>query len=130
MKAKLVKPISSLKQAIMQAIGGIVLTIALWQGLSIGVDTAIADSMMASSQPSIVRQVVDRQGDAAMSERKDPANALLDTAETGVKIDADKAERPMGDSPEIVKKTADRNAKQAEKFSEKTTNKVKNFFGF
>jgi hypothetical protein len=65
-----------------------------------------------------------------MKNDKNPVKSLLDTAETGVKIDADKAERPMGDTPELVKQTADRNAKQAGELSEKTTKKVKNFFGF
>jgi hypothetical protein len=122
----------------MQAIGGIVLTIVCWQGLSIGVDAAIAASVQPElgSSTNIVKQVADMENrepgqmDSAMKNDKNPVKSLLDTAETGVKIDADKAERPMGDTPELVKQTADRNAKQAGELSEKTTKKVKNFFGF
>jgi hypothetical protein len=130
MKSTIVQPMSNLRRYFMRAIGAIVLTVACWQGLSIGVDAASADSMVASSQPSIVKQVVERQENAAMKDRQNPATSLLNTTETGVQIDADKAEKPMGDTPAIVKETADRNVKQAEKFSEKTTKKVKNFFGF
>ena len=129
MKSTMMQPMSNLRRYFMQAIGAIVLTVACWQGLSIGADAASADSMVAS-QPSIVKQVVARQEDAAMKDRQNPATSLLNTTETGVKIDADKAEKPMGDTPAIVKETADRNAKQAGEFSEKTTKKVKNFFGF
>ena len=128
---------SNLRRYVMQAIGAIVLTIAFWQGLSIDVDAAIAASVQPGlgSSNNTVQQVANMarepgRMDSAMKNDKNPASALLETAETGVKIDADKAERPIGDTPELVKKTADRNSKQAEEFSEKTTKKVKNFFGF
>jgi hypothetical protein len=121
----------------MQAIGSIVLTIAFWQGLSIDVDAAISASVQPGlgSTNNIVKQVANMERepgrmDSAKKNDKNPAQALLNTTETGVKIDADKAERPIGDTPELVKQTADRNSKQAEEFSEKTTKKVKNFFGF
>ena len=128
---------SNLRRYVMQAIGAIVLTIAFWQGLSIDVDAAIAASVQLGlgSSNNTVQQVANMERepgrmDSAMKNDKNPASALLETAETGVKIDADKAERPIGDTPELVKKTAERNSKQAEEFSEKTTKKVKNFFGF
>ena len=128
---------SNLRRYLIQAIGGIVLTIAFWQGLSIDVDAAIAASVQPGlgSSTTIVKQVANMERepgrmDSAMKNDKNPARSLLETAETGVKIDADKAERPIGDTPELVKQTADRNSKQAEEFSEKTTKKVKNFFGF
>ena len=125
---------SNLRRYVMQAIGAIVLTIAFWQGLSIDVDAASVQPGLGSSN-NTVQQVANMERepgrmDSAMRNDKNPASALLETAETGVKIDADKAERPIGDTPELVKKTADRNSKQAEEFSEKTTKKVKNFFGF
>ena len=128
---------SNLRRYLMQTIGAIVLTIAFWQGLSIDVDAAIAASVQPglSSSTTILKQVANMERepgrmDSAMKNDKNPARSLLETAETGVKIDADKAERPIGDTPELVKKTAERNSKQAEEFSEKTTKKVKNFFGF
>ena len=122
----------------MRAIGLIVVTIACWQGLSIGVDAAIAanvGSVSDRSNANIVKQVANLEREPGRMEQvvkddKNPARSLLNASETGVKIDADKAEKPMGDTPAIVKETADRNAKQAGEFSEKTTKKVKNFFGF
>jgi hypothetical protein len=112
----------------------------MWQGTLLGVDTALATPAIAvnslqevsNSQASIVKQVANRLNrepdrlNSGMKNRKDPANALLDTAETGVKINADKAEKPIDDSPEIVKKTSERNSQQAEKFSENLTKKIKN----
>ena len=137
MKLNMMQLISNLRRSAMQAIGAIVLTIAFWQGLSIDIDAAIAASMQSGigSSTTIVKQVANMERepgrmDSAMKNDKNPASALLETTETGVKIDADKAERPIGDTPELVKKIADRNSKQAEEFSEKTTKKVKNFFGF
>ena len=136
MKLNMMQLISNLRRSAMQAIGSIVLTIAFWQGLSIDVDAAIAASVQPGigSSTTIVKQVANMEREPgrmeAMKNNKNPAQALLNTTETGVKIDADKAERPIGDTPELVKKTADRNSKQAEEFSEKTTKKVKNFFGF
>ncbi len=129
---------SNLRRYLMQTIGAIVLTLAFWQALSIDVDAAIAASVQPElgSSTTIVKQVANMENrepgrmDSAMKNDKNPASALLETAETGVKIDADKAERPIGDTPELVKQTSDRNSKQAEEFSEKTTKKVKNFFGF
>ena len=137
MKLNVMQLISNLRRSAMQAIGSIVLTIAFWQGLSIDVDAAISASVQPGlgSTNNIVKQVANMERepgrmDSAMKNDKNPASALLETTETGVKIDADKAERPIGDTPELVKKTAERNSKQAEEFSEKTTKKVKNFFGF
>ena len=137
MKLNMMQLISNLRRYAMQAIGAIVLTIAFWQGLSIDIDAAIAASVQPGigSSTTIVKQVANMERepgrmDSAMKNDKNPASALLETTETGVKIDADKAERPIGDTPELVKKTAERNSKQAEEFSEKTTKKVKNFFGF
>ncbi len=137
MKLNVMQLISNLRRSAMQAIGSIVLTIAFWQGLSIDVDAAISVSVQPGlgSSNNIVKQVANMGNSEpgrmeAMKNDKNPAQALLNTTETGVKIDADKAERPIGDTPELVKQTADRNSKQAEEFSEKTTKKVKNFFRF
>ena len=60
---------------------------------------------------------------------KNPARSLLETTETGVKIDADKAEKFSGDTPEIVKKNADRNSEQAENFSKNVTKNIKKALG-
>ena len=138
MKSTIVQPMSNLRRYLMKALGLIVVTIACWQGLSVGVDPAIAANMEQGSDrgsANLVRQVANLEREPGKMEQvvkddKNPARSLLNTSETGVKIDADKAERPMGDSPELVKERTDRNAKQAGEFSEKTTKKVKNFFGF
>jgi hypothetical protein len=113
---------------------GLLLMLTIWQGTLLTVDTAIAASASAlsNSPANIVKQVVNLsernsdQIDPAKKKSKDPANALLDTAETGVKINADKAEQPIDDSPEIVKNTSERNSQQAGEFSKNLTKKIKN----
>jgi hypothetical protein len=113
---------------------GLLLMLTIWQRTSLEFNTALAApaSAISNSPTNIVKQVVNRsdrnsnQIDPAVKNSKDPANALLDTAETGVKINADKAEKPIGDTPELVKKTSERNSKQAQDFSEKLVNKIKN----
>ncbi len=108
--------------------------LTIWQGTLLTVDAAIAApaSALSNSPANIVKQVVNRSErnsdriDPAMKKSKDPANALLDTAETGVKINANKAEKPIDDSPEIVKTTSERNSQQAGKFSKNLTKKIKN----
>ncbi len=113
---------------------GLLLMLTIWQGTSLDFDTAFAApaSAISDSPTNIVKQIVNRSDrnsdriDPAMKKSKDPANALLDTAETGVKINADKAEKPIGDTPEIVKKTSERNSQQAQDLSEKLVKKIKN----
>ncbi|WP_310481634.1 hypothetical protein [Chamaesiphon sp. VAR_48_metabat_403] len=116
-----------------QNLCGLLLMLTIWQGTFLTVDTAIAAPASAINSPTnVIDRVVDRsarnsnQTDRAMKKSKDPANALLDTAETGVKINADKAERPIDDSPEIVKKTSERNSQLAGEFSKNLTKKIKN----
>jgi hypothetical protein len=131
---------SKIERYITQTLCGLFLMLAMWQGTLLGVDTAIATPAIAvnsslelsNSKANIIKQVANRldrepdRNDSAMKNRKDPANALLDTAETGVKINANKAEKPINDSPEIVKKTSERNSQQAENFSKNLTKKIKN----
>jgi hypothetical protein len=131
---------SKIERYLTQTLWGLFMMLTMWQGTLFGVDTALAapaiavnsSSEISNSKANIIKQVanqLDREPDridSATKNRKDPANALLDTAETGVKINADKAEKPIDDSPEIVKKTSERNSQQAGKFSKNLTKKIKN----
>ena len=133
--------ITNLQRYLARSICGLFVMLAIWQGIAIGVDTALAASIeevvvpegIGNNRANIVKQLEEKEKLAeqkAESALKDPAESLLDIAKTGVKIDADKAEKSSSDTPEIVKTTADRNSKQAEKFSEKTTKKVKGLLNF
>jgi hypothetical protein len=131
---------SNIERYLAQTLCGLFLLLTMWQGTLLGVNTALAAPAIAvnsslgisNSKANIITQVANRLDrepdriDSATKNRKDPANALLDTAETGVKINANKAEKPIDDSPEIVKKTSERNSQQAEKFSKNLTKKIKN----
>lgn len=131
-----------------RSISGLLLTGLIWQGISLGIDMAVAAPLVAATSNS---EVVDRLGDKAESqidraksalkdgERSvkntlDKAGAKLDMSVDKTKIhnnlNADKSEQYSGDTPDRVQKIADRNSKQAEDFSKKTTEKAKNFFGF
>jgi hypothetical protein len=131
---------SNIERYLAQTLCGLFLLLTMWQGTLLGVNTALAAPAIAvnsslgisNSKANIITQVANRLDrepdriDSATKNRKDPANALLDTAETGVKINANKAEKPIDDSPEIVKKTSERNSQQAEKFSKNLTKKIRN----
>ena len=125
--------LTKIASSLTRTLCGLLLMLTIWQGTLLTVNTAIAAPVNAISNGSVnIDRVVDRsarnsnQTDSAMRKSKDPANALLDTAETGVKINADKAEQPIDDSPEIVKNTSERNSQQAEEFSKNLTKKIKN----
>jgi Na+/phosphate symporter len=164
MKLFVTSLIHSISRYFVRAMSGVLLTVTIWQGISLGIDTAAANPMVAAtSTTEVVDRVSDtaeRQIDRAKSAIKDSERAIkknLDKAGTKIDrsansnmektkeaidrsdvdktkihsdLDADKSERYSGDTPDKVRKTADRNSQQAEDFSKKTTAKAKNFFGF
>jgi hypothetical protein len=131
MKSKATVTISTIKRYITRSICGLFVMLSIWQGMSLGVDTALAaesiERKISDSTARIAKQVANTKErlDSGLKDSKDPAKSLLDTAQTGVKINTNKAERPINDTPELVKQTSERNSKQAEKFSENITKKIK-----
>jgi Na+/phosphate symporter len=148
MKLFVTTSIDSISRYFVRAIGGLFLTVTLWQGISLGVDVAAATPLVAATSPA---EVVDRVSDTAerqidraksalndgeravktnLDKTNDKIDRQVDSAKVHSDLDADKSERYAGDTPDKVRKTADRNSQQAEDFSRKTTAKAKNFFGF
>jgi hypothetical protein len=136
---------ANFKRYIFKGICGLTIALSLWQGLSLGFDTALADSSLkkivvpdaiGDNRADVIKQIdatenlTTHKAKSGMDDTKDPAKSLLDTSKTGVKIDADKAEKYSGDTPEVVKKNADRNTEQAENFSRSTTKNIKKVLGF
>jgi hypothetical protein len=140
-----------------RSIGALLLITTIWQGISLGIDTAVAAPVfVATTAAELIERgtdKVDRGIDSAKSAVKDRDRAAnnmpidrsantnmddtkkaiprdTDTAKIHSDVDADQSERYSGDTPAKVRATADRNSKQAEDFSKKTTEKAKNFFGF
>jgi hypothetical protein len=132
---------STIKRRSFKAIGGLLVAFLVWQGISISHgeryandnNLALAANPITDSPAKIVEKVKDRVEGGKDAAIKDGVQ-MSRTENPRLKIerggDADKSEKYVGDTPEIVQKTADRNSQQAEEFSRKTTNKVKNFFGF
>jgi hypothetical protein len=73
---------------------------------------------------------IDRSANSNMDKTKNAIDRSMDKSTIPNNVDADKSESYSGDTPDKVRKTANRNSKQAEDFSKKTTAKAKNFFGF
>jgi hypothetical protein len=140
--------IDSISRYFVCSISGLLLTGIIWQGISFGIDNAIAAPIVAAtSTAEMVDRVTDKaegQIDRAKSALKDGERAVklnldkagnqidrsMDKSKIHNNLDADKSESYSGDTPDKVRKTANRNSKQAEDFSKKTTAKAKNFFGF
>ena len=136
---------ANLKQYLVKGICGLAIALSVWQGLSFGLDTAFAASSIeklvvpdaiGDNRAEIIKKLAAKEDLATHQAKsttdmlKNPAKSLLETSETGVKIDADKAEKYSGDTPEVVKENADRNTEQAEKFSRDTTKNIKKVLGF
>jgi hypothetical protein len=129
---------------LVRSICGLAIALSVWQGLSFGFDTALAASAIdklvvpdaiGDNRATVIKQLAAKENlathtaESAKDGSKNPASSLLETAETGVKIDADKAEKFSGDTPEIVKDNADRNSGQAENFSKNITKNIKKALG-
>jgi hypothetical protein len=128
--------ISNIKQRIFKAIGSLLLTISLWQGISLGIDSAWAAPPIADSAANIVDRVENRVEAAkdrlqgAMQDGDKSDRKMMDDGKITSDANADLSEKYSGDTPEKVQATADRNSKQAQDFSRKNTEKAKNFLGF
>jgi hypothetical protein len=136
---------ANLKRYLVRGICGLAIALSVWQGLSFGFDTALAASSIerivvpdaiGDNRADVIKKITAKEdlathkAESTKDAPKDPASSLLETSETGVKIDADKAEKYSGDTPEVVKKNADRNTEQAENFSKNTTKNIKKVLGF
>ncbi len=135
----------NLKRYLIKSICGLAIALSVWQGLSFGCDSALAAASIdklivpdaiGDNRATVIKQLAAKENlathtaESTKSNSKNPASSLLETTETGVKIDANKAEKSGNDTPEIVKKTSERNSEQASEFSEKTTNNIKKVLGF
>jgi hypothetical protein len=136
MKLKTTVIISTVKGYLTRSICGLLVMFGIWQGLlvtapawaGVSVEEVVVPEGVGNNRANIVKQLAEKEKleeEKAKSALKNPAKSLLEISETGMEIDADKAEKFSGDTPTIVKKTADRNSKQAEKFSVETTQKIK-----
>jgi|GEM_PF-2596653 len=127
--------VANLRRYLVRSICGLAIALSVWQGLSFGFDTALAASAIGDNRATVIKQIAAKgnlatyTAESAMDNSNNPAQSLLETAETGVKIDANKAEKASGDTPDIVKDNADRNSEQAESFSENVTKNIKKAFG-
>jgi hypothetical protein len=145
MKSITAATVSNLKRYLIQSICGLAIALSVWQGLSFGFDTALAASSIeklvmpdaiGDNRADVIKQLAAKENlathtaESTKGNSKNPAKSLLETSETGVKIDANKSEKSTNDTPQIVRKTSERNSEQASEFSEKTTKNIKKVLGF
>jgi ribosome recycling factor len=122
MKPKLSTILSNLKNYLGRALCGLVVMLSIWQGISIGIDPAIA-------APSIDLKVPESMGNQKeivikkLEQREAKAEKRVETAmkdgNKSMKKSLDKAKDAMENTAEKVEKSAKDNTKKA-----------KNFFGF
>jgi hypothetical protein len=104
--------ISNLNRCFSQAIGGLLLMLTLWQGITFGVDAAIAAPLATNS-------TISKQADNKIDELKDRSRSAIEDSKKSAEKNMDKAE-----------KSIDRNAKKIGSSIKDSTKKTKNFFGF
>ena len=136
---------NNLKRYLVKGFCGLAIALSVWQGLSFGFAPAMAASSIeklvvpdaiGDNRAEIIKKLAAKedltthQAKSTTDAPKNPARALLETSKTGVKIDADKAEKYSGETPEIVKENAERNTEKAENFSKNTTKNIKKVLGF
>jgi ribosome recycling factor len=135
---------TSLKKYFSRAIGGLVLMLSIWQGISIGIDTAMAASAidlqvpetMGSKKEIVVKELEQREAlekDRVQSVMKDGNKSVkksLDQARDAMENTAqkvnDSTENSMSKAEDAIKTTA----LKVENSAKNTAKKTKNFFGF
>jgi hypothetical protein len=122
MKPQLPTLLSSLKNYLSRALCGLVVMLSIWQGISIGIDTAIAapsidlkvPESMVSKKEIVVKELEQRE---ALEEKR--VKTAMKDGNKSAKKSLDKAKDAMENMTGKVEKSA-----------EDTTKKAKNFFGF
>ncbi|WP_309734632.1 hypothetical protein [Chamaesiphon sp. OTE_75_metabat_556] len=122
MKPQLPTLLSSLKNYLSRVLCGLVVMLSIWQGISIGIDTAIAapsidlkvPESMVSKKEIVVKELEQRE---ALEEKR--VKTAMKDGNKSAKKSLDKAKDAMENMTGKVEKSA-----------EDTTKKAKNFFGF
>jgi hypothetical protein len=122
MKPQLPTLLSSLKNYLSRALCGLVVMLSIWQGISIGIDTAIAapsidlkvPESMGNKKEIVVKELEQREA----KEEKRVETAMKD------------GNKSMQKSLDKAKDAMENTAEKVEKSAKDTTKKAKNFFGF
>jgi hypothetical protein len=135
---------SSLKKYFSQAIGGLVLMLSIWQGISIGIDTAMAASAIDLQVPETMgnkKEIVVKELEQREALEKDRVQSTMKDGNKSVRQSLDKARDAMENTTREVDDAAGNSMSKAEDAMRNTTQKVensakntaqkaKNFFGF
>jgi hypothetical protein len=113
MKFNNISIIASMQRRFSQVIGGLLIMVTLWQGISLGVDVAIAAPLVANTS-----SMTDR-ADRKIDEVKDRSRSAMKDATKSTEKNMDKAKNAM-----------DKNAKKVENSLKDSSKKAKNFLGF
>jgi ribosome recycling factor len=135
---------SSLKKYLSRAIGGLVLMLSIWQGISIGIDTAMAASAIDLKVPETMgskKEIVVKELEQRAALEQDRVRSAMNDGNKSVQKSLDKARNAMENTAEKVddanKNTMSKaedamkdTALKVENSAKNTAKKTKNFFGF
>jgi gas vesicle protein len=127
--------ISTIKRYFAKTISGLLLLGIIWQGIALGVDTAIAAPLLATSNSDMVEQVTDKadrvkgQMQSAVQDAKKSADKSMNKSKDAIDKNAKKVEKSAAKSMNKAKDAINKKAKKVEKSAKNTTKKAKNFFG-
>jgi hypothetical protein len=112
MRSNTIQLLSNFKRYLTRTIGTLFLMFALWQGISLNIDTANAESSIEVAVPAgignnkanVVKQLEEKEKvevervQAAMKDGEQSVSASLDKAKTAMEGGANKAEKLLGKS--------------------------------
>ncbi|WP_310490061.1 hypothetical protein [Chamaesiphon sp. VAR_69_metabat_338] len=136
--------LSSLKSYLSRAIGGLVLMLSIWQGISLGIDTAIAapgidlqvPETMGSKKEIVVKELEQREAlekdriQSAMQDGNKSVRKSLDKARDAMENTAQKVDNSTESSMNKAEDALKDTAMKVENSAKNTAKKTKNFFGF
>jgi hypothetical protein len=136
--------LSNLKNYLRRAIGALVVMLSIWQGISIGIDPAIAapsidlqvPETMGSKKEIVVKELEQREAleqervQSAMKDGNKSAQKTLDKARGAMENTAHKVDDSSKNSMDKAEDALKDTARKVENSAKNSAKKTKNFLGF
>jgi hypothetical protein len=116
--------VANLQQYWTKLVGGLLILTLVWQGAVLGVNPAMASTLLATSADSISKQVSGKG-----EEIKGAATNSMGKAQSAIEDKLSDGKMKAKDDLTDTKNVVNNNAARAENTAEKVGEKVKNFFG-
>jgi ribosome recycling factor len=144
MKSPFLALLSNLKKYLSRAIVGLMAVMSIWQGISIGIDTAIAapsielkvPESMGNKKEIVVKELEERDAieqkrvRSAMKDGNKSVQKTLDKARDAMENTAQKVDNSTKSNMAKAEDAIKDAARTVENTAEKTAEKTKNFLGF